>query len=55
MAPKHDEKPSVPSEYKVPDVWTVPDAMGGKFGGMNRPTAGARFEEVLKVGKHPLQ
>ena len=55
MAPKHDEKPSVPAEYKVPDVWQEPSGMGGKFGAMNRPTAGARFDEKLQVGKHPLQ
>jgi hypothetical protein len=29
MAPKHDEKPSIPSEYKVPDVWREPGAMVG--------------------------
>lgn len=55
MAPKHDERPSVPADYKVPDVWEEPSAMGGKFGGMNRPTAGPRFDQELQVGKHPLQ
>jgi GST-like protein len=29
--------------------------MGGKFGGMNRPTAGPRFEKALPIGEHPLQ
>ena len=29
--------------------------MGGKFGGINRPTAGAREERDLPRGKHPLQ
>ena len=55
MAPKHDAKPSFPEKYVVPERWTPPGDLGGKFGGMNRPTAGARFERALPVGKHPLQ
>ena len=48
------EKPSLPAEYKVPAVWTY-NEQGGMFGGMNRPTAGARAEKALPVGKHPIQ
>ena len=28
---------------------------GGQFGGINRPTAGTRFDKPLPVGKHPFQ
>lgn len=55
MAEKSDAKPTVPETYSVPKVWTVPESMGGKFGGMNKPTAGARFERNLPKGEHPLQ
>ena len=48
------EKPSLPADYKVPDVWTFVE-QGGAMGAMNRPTAGARFEKALQVGKHPIQ
>jgi len=41
-------------EYSPPKVWS-PDDMGGKFGGINSPTAGARTEKELPRGKHPLQ
>jgi GST-like protein len=38
--------------YTVPDVWTWanPDPDAG-----NKPTAGARYEKELPVGRHPLQ
>ena len=49
-----EEKPSLPADYKVPEVWTFVE-QGGAMGGMNRPTAGARFEKTLSVGKHPIQ
>lgn len=41
-------------EYVPPKVWS-PSDMGGKFGGVNRPTAGAREQKKLPRGKHPLQ
>lgn len=46
--------PSLPEGYVPPAVW-APKALGGKMGDMNKPTAGARFEETLPVGKHALQ
>jgi GST-like protein len=48
------EKPSLPESYKVPEVWTFAE-QGGAIGGMNRPTAGARSEEELPKGEHPIQ
>lgn len=41
--------------YTPPKVWMPDTSAGGKFSGINRPTAGARFERALPVGKHPLQ
>ncbi|WP_286804375.1 MULTISPECIES: glutathione-dependent disulfide-bond oxidoreductase [unclassified Marinimicrobium] len=41
--------------YTPPKVWTPDTSAGGKFSGINSPTAGARFERALPVGKHPLQ
>lgn len=40
--------------YTPPKVWT-PNDMGGKFGGINRPTAGARHEQTLPKGDKPYQ
>jgi GST-like protein len=39
----------------IPKVWTPPPALGGKFGAINRPTAGARHEQALARGDKPLQ
>ncbi|MCD2514417.1 glutathione-dependent disulfide-bond oxidoreductase [Comamonas endophytica] len=39
----------------IPKVWSPPTALGGKFGGINRPTAGARQEQALPRGDKPLQ
>ncbi|MBA1275706.1 glutathione-dependent disulfide-bond oxidoreductase [Stutzerimonas azotifigens] len=41
--------------YVPPKVWTDTAPSGGTFASINRPTAGAREEKVLPVGKHPLQ
>ncbi len=41
--------------YSPPAVWTWKPGNGGVFANINRPTAGARFEAELLVGKHPLQ
>jgi len=41
--------------YVPPKVWTHDAPSGGKFASINAPTAGAREEKVLPVGKHPLQ
>ncbi|WP_067520100.1 glutathione-dependent disulfide-bond oxidoreductase [Endozoicomonas ascidiicola] len=44
------DKPYVP-----PKVWTWESENGGQFSGINRPTAGARFDRDLPRGKHPFQ
>lgn len=43
------------SEYQLPEVWENPVNMGGAWGGLNQPTAGARFEQELPRGDKPLQ
>lgn len=43
------------NDYVPPKVWTPGKENGGQFASINRPTAGARFERELPVGKHPLQ
>ncbi|MFB0610972.1 glutathione-dependent disulfide-bond oxidoreductase [Aurantiacibacter poecillastricola] len=40
--------------YTPPEVWQ-PATSGGKFSGINRPTAGARETRELPVGEHPFQ
>ena len=42
--------------YTPPKVWVWDkDKYGGRFAGINRPTAGAQRELALPVGKHPFQ
>ena len=41
--------------YIPPKVWTWKPGNGGKFAGINCPTAGPRFEKELPKGKHPFQ
>ena len=41
--------------YTPPEVWSMDEVNGGKFSGVNRPTAGARHEAQLPVGDHPFQ
>ncbi len=43
------------SPYVPPKIWIFKEGNGGAFAGINRPTAGARHDKVLPVGKHPLQ
>ncbi len=43
------------SEYNPPKVWKPKTDSGGKFSGINRPTAGAREERTLPEGKHQFQ
>lgn len=43
------------SDYILPEVWENPAAMGGAWGGINQPTAGARFEQTLPKGDQPFQ
>jgi len=46
---------STSDSYTPPRVWTWDQASGGKFAGINRPTAGATHEQKLPIGKHPHQ
>lgn len=41
--------------YAPPRVWSWNPGNGGKFAHINRPTAGARQEQALPRGTHPLQ
>lgn len=41
--------------YVPPKVWSWNPGNGGKFAHINRPTAGARQEQALPRGAHPLQ
>ena len=43
------------STYTPPKIWTNDSENGGKFASINRPTAGARFDQELPRGKHPFQ
>lgn len=43
------------TEYQPPEVWSAPADTSGRFGSINRPEAGARFEAELPRGAHPLQ
>ena len=43
------------STYTPPEVWSVDTESGGRFANINRPTAGAREEKELPVGKQPFQ
>lgn len=47
---------SNPPAYDPPKVWRWdPEADGGNWASINRPTAGATHDKELPVGKHPLQ
>ncbi len=41
--------------YTPPKIWKWKGDMGGQWGQLNRPTAGATHDKELPVGKHPLQ
>lgn len=43
------------SNYEPAKVWKYEEGNGGKFAGINRPTAGAREDKKLPVGEHPFQ
>ena len=43
------------TKYTPPKVWTWDKSNGGEFASINRPTSGARVEQELPVGRHPLQ
>ena len=46
---------SYPAGYEPAHIWTMEGDTGGAFASINRPTAGATYENDLPVGKHPLQ
>ncbi|MEO2268230.1 glutathione-dependent disulfide-bond oxidoreductase [Pseudoalteromonas sp. YIC-656] len=41
--------------YTPPKVWTFDSENGGKWASLNKPTAGATFEQQLPTGQHPFQ
>lgn len=41
--------------YVPPKVWTMDNDNGGQWGSINRPDSGARFEQLLPTGQHPIQ
>lgn len=43
------------SIYLPPKVWVWNKDNGGKFAKINRPMAGATFDQELPIGRHPLQ
>lgn len=43
------------NEYTPPSVWQWHNDQTGRFANINRPTAGAIFDQTLPRGKHPLQ
>lgn len=42
-------------KYHPPKVWVYKEGNGGKFAGINRPTAGARTQKTLPVGENQFQ
>ena len=42
-------------DYTPPEVWTPVTDMGGTWGRINRPVAGATHDKALPRGEHPLQ
>jgi len=43
------------NDYTPPPIWKWEKESGGRFANINRPIAGAIFEQDLPVGQHPLQ
>lgn len=43
------------NQYVPPKVWTMDEENGGQWASINRPDSGARHEQPLPVGSHPLQ
>ena len=41
--------------YVPPDIWEWDKPSGGAFESINKPTAGASFDQDLPRGEHPLQ
>ena len=55
MSSSDESKPSYPSDYVVPDIWSEPPPSGAAVSSMNRPTSGARDDRPLPKGEHPIQ
>ncbi|CAM3855066.1 Disulfide-bond oxidoreductase YghU [Vibrio aerogenes CECT 7868] len=43
------------NQYIPPKVWTMSEENGGQWASINRPDSGARHEQELPVGQHPIQ
>ncbi|NRF13030.1 glutathione-dependent disulfide-bond oxidoreductase [Vibrio coralliilyticus] len=43
------------NQYVPPKVWKMEDENGGQWASINRPDSGARHEQALPVGSHPIQ
>lgn len=43
------------NQYVPPKVWTMDEENGGQWASINRPDSGARHEQELQVGQHPIQ
>lgn len=43
------------TNYTPPKVWTWEAELGGTWGSLNRPTAGATHDTTLPMGEHPFQ
>jgi GSH-dependent disulfide-bond oxidoreductase len=43
------------SSYTPAKVWVWDSENGGEFANINRPIAGATHDQILPIGKHPLQ
>ena len=37
------------NDYVPPKVWQADPNLGGKWGAVNQPTAGARFENTVRL------
>jgi GST-like protein len=48
-------EPQTADTYVPPKIWQPTKPNGGAFANINRPTAGARHQKELPVGRHPLQ
>ena len=44
-----------PAGYVPAKVWQPKSNPAGTFGSINSPVSGARFDQALPVGRHPLQ
>jgi GST-like protein len=49
------EPQTAENTYVPPKIWRPDKPNGGAFASINRPTAGARHQKPLPVGRHPLQ